>query len=179
MDDPRAIGLHDGPGAGKIVFRSAAHGCKLAVFGSRLPARYGRVDEADTALGRRLANRAGHGGRRRRMVDEQRAGLKRCECSAICENHLCKIAVIADAGEHDVRAVHGRGYGVGDFGLALMACAPGIPSLVGAVPGRDLVTGIDKVARHRSAHDAKPQERDFLGIPHRRRGLGGRTPAAK
>ena len=103
---------------------------------------------------------ARHIGRRRGVVDENRALAHGGKGTILGNGYGTKVVIIADAGKDDVLALCRFGGRAGR--VSAMLGNPGLGLGIGAIVDRDLVaTLVAKMARHRIAHDAKAQKCNF------------------
>ncbi len=158
-------------GEGRFV--AAAHHRQRAVLGAGQAAGDRRVDEAEAAflrLARQFARHVrGSGG----VVDKDRAARHAGEGAVGAERHRAQIVVVADAGEDDrpaARRVARRG-----GRSAAVLRHPFLSPRRGAVVDDDFVAAAGfEVARHRVAHDAQSEKRDFSQCPLLVDGAGAR-----
>jgi hypothetical protein len=130
-----------------------------AVLRAGLAARDRRIDEADALSCAELAQFARHLGRRRGVVDEDRAAAHAREGAVRTGRDLAQIVVIADAGEDDLLALCRLGRGLPEPAAILRH--PLLRLGGGAVVDRDLVPLGLEMARHGVAHDAETEESDL------------------
>ena len=139
---------------------AAAHDAELAVDGAGLAARDRRVDEADAALFRLCMNFPGDSGRRRRVIDENRAALHARQGAVVPVDDGAHVVVVADAHHHEVAILGGVARRCGVFSAVLFR--PLLRLGGGAVVDRDVVAAfLREMSGHRVAHDAQAEERDF------------------
>ena len=107
------------------------------------------------------------------MINEDRALLHAGEGTVLAEHHGAQVVVVADAGEDD--GASGRRLARGRGGPAAMGGDPGLGLGTGPVVDGDVVALLREVPRHRRAHYAEAQERDFrhgIGVS----GIGSSDP---
>jgi hypothetical protein len=77
------------------------------------------------------------------------------------QHHAAQVIIVADAGEHDLRA--GSRLARRGGTLAAVLLDPLLGFLRGAIEHRDLMAGARQVARHRIAHHAQAEEGNAMG----------------
>ena len=148
-----------GPAAAKMGLRPAAHDDELAVLGPRLTAGDRRVDPADAGFARHIGqlprNKRGNGG----VIDEDGPLGHARQRPILAQHDRPQIVVIADTGHDEFRALGrlARRRGMG----ATMLGRPFLRLCGRPVVDRDLVAGRLEVPRHRVAHHAQTQKRQF------------------